>query len=935
MNYKKRLLILGILINIFSNNLFGAVDPNNGLYVSGANMLERVEGTYNIGGNKSEDSGGGTPINQVVVIRNNGTVDNYGTIKSDEGIYLTQLVIIADILGIPLGGMSNKLAKTDELITMNKGVLKNNGTIEMGSTYHKIHNVSLISLGGYHVYSNYTKNLITAENSTIENNGTIIRKGDKFKNSDDVNLVAALVRTEANYTKNTLNLTNTTVTNNGEITSGRDYNPELVDYLEINLLNLGLTYNRTSTAVKASGGIINNEKTGLILNGGDIYKGENDMGGVTVAALGADFLGTHNKYGVILNNGGVLNNAGIIEVERDYRWREETDGSIIEIGIVGDDVLGVGLLNFNNMKENSIAVSLNNSVFNNNNGTIKVGTNSDKKGLGLEYTHAVAIEANNYSTINFNGGNIELDGLNVYISDLEGSSNMTFRGDTLVSFTQKGQKDLNSDIFSNDTSSKHYIKGNLTIDGDLTIGADDNVIIGLAEKPIINEDGSYSLEVDKEGNTKVGQIKVNGTYTGQGNIKIETSSLVGKKFEDYIGNTVVVAENIIEETGVVSDSYLFNISGEKIENDGKEEIVISDITRKNFNDIVTNNQLATIFETSYDNANAEQLEVYKILAQGSDAQEFSQIVDEVTGKDTLVTLNSQVYDITKDLNKQFKVFAKTNIEDGIVFKYINSKSELGSNSTTVGFERKSSGIMLGYNKYVSEKLRLGAGFSYMKSDIDYTSASSNDITTWNLRGYSDYNLNFANLFTDFSFGYNQSENKRIAEQTSYTGLKEGDLDIYTVSLNNSLYKNYQINDKLIVMPSLNLDFTYLYQEDFEEKGNIGASADSTEAFYITAGIGVDTKYNLFSLNNSKINLIAGMDYSYDIVSENEDMNLKVSAFDPYYKEVIRELDKKSITYNLGLNYEYKDNYSVGVRYSKELINDVDNDQFGVDFTYKF
>lgn len=931
MIFKRKKLLVGILMNVFSTTLFAELDIFNGVFVSGPNMLERVEGSYISEGNNDEKSGGGTPINQVAIISDQGTLDNYGTIKSNESIYQTQLVIIADILGIPIGGMSNKLAKTDELILMDRGILKNNGTIEMGSTYHKIHNVSLISLGGYHLYSEYTKNLITAENSTIENNGTIIRKGDKFKNSDDVNLVAALVRTEANYTKNTLNLTNTTVTNNGEITSGRDYNPELVDYLEINLLNLGLTYNRTSTAVKASGGIINNEKTGLILNGGDIYKGENDMGGVTVAALGADFLGTHNKYGVILNNGGVLNNAGIIEVERDYRWREETDGSIIEIGIVGDDVLGVGLLNFNNMKENSIAVSLNNSVFNNNNGTIKVGTNSDKKGLGLEYTHAVAIEANNYSTINFNGGNIELDGLNVYISDMKENSNMTFRGDTFVSFTQKGQKDLNSDIFSNDTSSKHYIKGNLTIDGDLTIGEDDNVIIGLAENPLPDENGNYQVI----GDGSLGQIIVNGNFNGKTNIKTETSSLVGKDLNDYIGNSILVADNIISETRLNSDSYLFNISGEKIENDEKEEIVISDITRKNFNDIVTNNQLATIFETSYDNANAEQLEVYKVLAQGSDAQEFSQIVDEVTGKDTLVTLNSQVYDITKDLNKQFKDFAKTNIEDGIVFKYINSKSELEANSSSVGFDRKSSGIMVGYNNSVSEKLRLGAGFSYMKSNIDYTSASSNDITTWNLRGYSDYNLNFANLFTDFSFGYNQSENKRIAEQTSYTGLKEGDLDIYTVSLNNSLYKNYQINDKLIVMPSLNLDFTYLYQEDFEEKGNIGASADSTEAFYITTGIEIDAKYNLLSFDNSKINLIAGMDYSYDIVSENEDMNLKVSAFDPYYKEVIRELDKKSITYNLGLNYEYKDNYSVGVRYSKELINDVDNDQFGVDFTYKF
>lgn len=65
------------------------------------------------------------------------------------------------------------------------------------------------------------------------------------------------------------------------------------------------------------------------------------------------------------------------------------------------------------------------------------------------------------------------------------------------------------------------------------------------------------------------------------------------------------------------------------------------------------------------------------------------------------------------------------------------------------------------------------------------------------------------------------------------------------------------------------------------------------------------------------------------------MSLQVSAFDPYYKENLRELDKKYLDLNIGLNYEYKDSYSVGVKYTKELINDVDNDQFAVDFTYKF
>lgn len=923
LEYKIKLSIFTFLLS--AQNLLGIVDPNNGVYVSGSNMIERVEGSYILKGNTEESNGGEIPINQVAVIKNNGTLDNWGTLKSEDQTYRSDLIVIIG------GGVANQLIKTDNLITASNGKLINNSQIEMGTTYHKVHTYRILGLGGFYRFSNYVKNVIVASDSEIENKGVIQNKGDKFKISDDLGVVQLLTRTKVEQEKNVLNLTNSFVNNSGYIQAGRDYNPEDVGFLNINLLDLGLEYIRNVSAIKATGGEINNNSSGTIFVGGDIFK-ESALGGVNVDAIGADLLGTHNKYGVKLTN-GVLNNSGKIIVEKDYTYGE-VDGKIVEISLIfNGSFLGVGVLDFDNMKEYSYGVDLNSSTFNNNGGTISVGANANLDGsLLLNDSAATAIRANN-SIINFNSGEIELDGLNVFLGDLTAGSIMTFRGNTKVSYKLKDTNDyqVNKDIFKNDSTSYYYIKGKLTINGDLTIGADDNVIIGLAENPIPDENGNYQVIGDES----LGQIIVNENFNGESNLKYEASSLVGKDLNDYIGNSVLIADSIIGETGLNSDSYLFNISGEKIENDGKEEIVISDITRKNFNDIVTNNQLATIFETSYDNANAEQLEVYKVLAQGSDAQEFSQIVDEVTGKDTLVTLNSQVYDITKDLNKQFKVFAKTNIGDGIVFKYINSKSELGSNSTTVGFERKSSGVMLGYNKYVSEKLRLGAGFSYMKSDIDYTSASSNDVTTWNLRGYSDYNLNFANLFADLSFGYNQSENKRIAEQTSYTGLKEGDLDIYTVSLNNSLYKNYQINDKLIVMPSLNLDFTYLYQEDFEEKGNIGASADSTEAFYITAGIEIDAKYNLLSFDNSKINLIAGMDYSYDIVSENEDMNLKVSAFDPYYKEVIRELDKKSITYNLGLNYEYKDNYSVGVRYSKELINDVDNDQFGVDFTYKF
>lgn len=916
MRYKEKLILLSLLLSLTS---YGAIDID-GVYVNGSDTVERVEDSYILSSGTGSES---TPINNIAVVENGGTLDNWGSIGSTQESYKS-----TGIIGLVGVIVANELDKEEELVILDKSILNNNGKIEMKGYIHEV-NPPLLSIAGFlgGTYADYTRTVITSKNSNIENNSNIIRGRDSI--IMDINLlsISLLSHSYLNYTKNIISLTEGKMINTGKITAEGDIEIQHgTGLLPAKVLSY-VTYNRNNTGITSTNSNVINKESGEIRVRGDVFSSGRGFEAIKVDALSA-LIGENNKIG-IKANGGIVENKGYIQVERDYSYGLAEDGfSLIKVELINkDELIGANVLTFDNMKETSIGISLsNNAVLNNNGGTIEVGVNY---GNGSK---AIAMDAQN-STINFNGGNIKLEGIDVYATNLN-NSNITFRGTTTIDYLTNSSK-VNRHIFNNVANSNHYIKGDLIVNGDLTINQEDNIVIGLAENPIINKDGSYSLVVDKEGNKKVGQITVNGIYTGQGNVKIETSSLVGKNFEDYIGNTVVVAENILGETGVDSDSYLFNISGEKIESNEKEEIVISDITRKDFNDIVINNQLATIFEASYDNANTEQLQVYKILAQGSDAQEFNQIVDEVTGKDTLTTLNSQIYDITKDLNKQFKNFVKTNNQDGVVFKYINSKSELGANSSTVGFERESSGIMVGYNNSISEKLRFGAGFSYMKSDINYTSASSNNITTWNFRGYSDYNLGFANIFSDLSFGYNRAENKRVAEQISYTGIKEGDLDVYSLSLNNSFYKNYQFNDKLSLTTSVNFDFIYLYQKDFKENGTLGAEAESTDTFYITTGLGVDGKYNLISLGNSKVNLIAGMEYSYDIVSGTEDMNLKVSAFDSYYKESSRELDKKSLTYDIGLSYEYSDRYSIGAKYIKELINDIDNDQVGIDFTYKF
>lgn len=973
MNYKNKLLLLTLLLSCF-NNSFATNKGDSELIVSGGNIWERIDYTLGIDkdGKDYYLSGGEDPMRAALWADNKSTVHNIGTIMSGEQKYNSQF---GSVLGI--GWVNNELEKTDNLVVLRSGAtLINDGKISMGTINHHTQSIlEVADLGFYRWYADYDKNVINADNSEIINNGTIESKGDKFSFESMVT-VSLLKYNDTMYRKNVIKMNNSTLNNYGLIEYGRDERAQVTKYVGVDLLGLGIHYNREVAAVNSTGGSIYNE--GTIRTAGDLYVTDN-YGGIDAAVIGASLVGTHQKYGIKANNTSITNK-GVIEVERDFKMGQTADGNgILDLSLIVGNILELGLISFDHMEERSVGVSLTGGTFLNDGGTIKVGTNIKTKPLQSLETESVAIEGMEGAKINFKGNStVELEGTNVYLAELTSGSTMTFEGNTDIFYRTQSDK-VNTDIFSNDESSKYIVNGKVNIDGktpiigegtshptggeqfdaDLTIKKENNIYLGVGDVVTIKDDPNTPDIVETETIKEFGRIHTTGKINmdSGSKIRVDGQSIYDNwnEFEQDPKNelTIIVDNTVLEgdkgitsnteigdsdEIKVDSGSYMYIVNSTyHSDNTGKAEVTIDSITRKDMTTLLENQELGNILESNFSTATSRQSDVYRYLAGGEDKSQFEKRITEVTGRDTLTTLNSQVYDITKDLNKQFKDFAKTNREDGVVFKYINSKSELGANSSTVGFDRKSSGIMIGYNNSISEKLRLGAGFSYMKSDIDYTSTSSNDVTTWNFRGYSDYDLGYANLFNDLSFGYNQSENKRLSEGVDSTGLKEGDLDVYSLSLNNSLYKNYQLNNKLSLNTSLNLDFTYLYQEDYKENGAMAASSDSADAFYITAGVGVDGKYNLASFGNSKINLVAGMEYAYDIVSDTEKTKIKMKDFanEGFYHEETRELDKKSLTYDIGVNYEYNDRYSLGLKYSKELINDIDNDQIGVDIAYKF
>lgn len=950
MKRKFKLITLMILINL-SFKAMGIEKSNSELIVSGKDVWERVDYTlspYPEDVNHYLDNGN-IPMKHAFWADEGSVVHNIGNIYTKRQNYDTQAG------GVLIGWPNNALNKQDDLIVLRGGAdipttFINDGVVDMGITYHKIDIVlSVLDLVFYKEYSNYIKNVVNSVDSKIINNGTIQSQGDRLYFRTDVQ-VGLGQWNNTDYKKNIILMQNGDLENTGLIQADRDRNAEVVSIVGVELVNLGLHYNREVSAINSVGSTIINGKGGKIFVGGDLLE-KRDYNGLDLSVIGADFVGNHYKYGVKANGGTVIN-SGLIEVERDYAKALDLHNNILDLYLIYGSILELGLLSFKNMNERSVGVYLENgSEFYNNGGTISVGANNKQNALQILDSAAVGVVADN-SNAYFNikkddEGNlistgetsiINLEGKNSYATSLSGNSKVIFGGITEINYMvpkgiEESKKDeylqgVNKEIFHCDENATggHFVRGIVKVNGDLDITDASNVTVEAGGKIEAN-------------NPPWGKIQSTGQIKLDGDVKVATNKLIGlseKKLEDFENSSVLIADKgIIGAGNLKSDSYLFDIESNKNnEKDIISDLIITDITRKNFNTIVENKELGNILENSYENTDGKALEFYKYIAQGYDHKSFNQRLNEITGIDNVTTLMAQIFDISKDLNLQYRDFIKSNTDEGVVFSYLNSKSEIGERGKYQGFERKSNGIMTGYNKFLSDKQRVGLGFSYMDSSIDYSSNSSNDIKTWNFRAYSDYSFENFNILNDISFGYNNSENKRVVGGAT----NEGEIDVYTCSIDSLIYKNYDINDKLRVSPNFNFEVLYAHQDKYDEKGEIfPIMADKNRGIYSNIGLGMDFDYNIFSKDKVKVSLVGGTKYSYDIYQDIEDMDILIKDItnNEKIKEKSRELDKESFICKIGVNLNYDEVYNIGLDYSKEMINDIDNDKIGLSFSYRF
>ncbi|WP_426711433.1 autotransporter outer membrane beta-barrel domain-containing protein [Cetobacterium sp. SF1] len=918
MSSKLKLLFLSVLLGSAAQ---GAVLPtptvkDSVAFVSdwSSGFVVRFNKTVEIEGGKFGSTNGNKVSKLACWTENFASFEVYGKLLSQDQQYNS------DLVGVLFAGVNNNLYKEDTLLYFETGAqLGNYGTIEMGSLIHDLSSNGII-LGGSLTgnFADYKKSVAKGNQSILYNDvdGLIRMKGDTFSYTTYVN-VDLLTYTAANYEKNVMDVSNKSILrNDGLIELASTYNPQLQSYVGVNLLKLGLRYNRNDSGIKSENSIIENR--GTVLVKGDLYKATS-TGGVNIGLLGADFIGYHEKVGIKGANSYIIN-SGTIEVERDF-IKMEVNGTLADLTVTDGPLLNLGLLSFKNMGEKSVGVQLSGGKFINNNGTIKVGANSKNTFIGTDYA-AIAFEGDNGALFEINGGKIELDGASIYATNLKNNSHVIFKGDTTITSLKNG-KEVNTALFSNDKTSGHTIEGKLTVNGDLVVTKGNNINISLDDK---NNFGQ--LVVDK--------LQLDG------NIGVDGTKLAEKKINSISGDSLIVAKEGITGNGqLVSSNYMFDISENRIgqfDSNGQELVGVT-INRKDFNEIVTNKELGKILEETYNSDLGNQNGLYSVLAQAKNEKEFDKTIKELNGERNINSLGFQVYNINKELNNDFYDFAKSSLNiEGMNVAYIGSESSVGSSNSSDGFKRKSNGVVLAYNMNSAPKVNYGLGFAYVNSKVDYDSNNSqNKIETWNFRGYRNQKLSKMNLFSELSLGINKSDNSRNAVAQGFRDSISGDVNVYTIGLNNNLSKEFKITDKLSIIPNGGVNLTYMYQDSYKEKsGQFNVNLDSVNSFFVEGALGTDVNYEIYKNGSKSINLIFSGKYAYDFIDKSEDLKETLDVLgDNKFSITGRDMDKNSIKLKAGIEFNLNESLGLDYSYTKEVLNKVESDRHKVGVSYRF
>ena len=253
-------------------------------------------------------------------------------------------------------------------------------------------------------------------------------------------------------------------------------------------------------------------------------------------------------------------------------------------------------------------------------------------------------------------------------------------------------------------------------------------------------------------------------------------------------------------------------------------------------------------------------------------------------------------------------------------------SKLDDTSKAKGFDADSSGVAMGIEKFVTDDVKVGAGYAYTNTDIDGFMRST-DVDTHTAILYGEYKPSNWYVNGIATYGWSDySEDRNVGGQNI-----NADYDVETFGLQAMTGYDMQVKN-FGLTPEVGLRYVHIKQGAYTD--GTGSDVSGNDSDILTGVIGAKVSKNFELSNGMNIKPEARIAATYDLF--NDDVNSVVTlANGSAYAVEGEALDRFGMEFGAGVTAEVNDNIEFSLGYEGKFREDYQDHTGLINLKYKF
>ncbi|AKA83756.1 autotransporter family protein [Pseudomonas synxantha] len=325
--------------------------------------------------------------------------------------------------------------------------------------------------------------------------------------------------------------------------------------------------------------------------------------------------------------------------------------------------------------------------------------------------------------------------------------------------------------------------------------------------------------------------------------------------------------------------------------------------------------------------------VFQSLANAGTAQQLAQLADQLTpdvnrgALDVALSgqtvVNGAIFNRLTDQRESHQV-------GGVWVQGLSSNMDQDGRGGNNGYSANSSGMAVGVDGRLNDTTTLGVAYSYLNSNIHSDLGNKTDVEGHALSLYGNWALQ--NWFVDgsLSYGHNENDSKRHVVGTTAKGSYDSNV------LSASVIGGYSFKptQAVVIEPRVAARYANVRMDGFTEKGSSAALSTASQRYEVgELGAGVRLAANLplsAGTLQPEATLMAYHDLMGDRVAQTSNFVAGGSAFTVTGASVARDSYEASV----GVNYQVSD-FTVGASYTRQARSGFDADGVMLKARYAF